>query len=145
MEFRVLGALEVLHAGSALPLGGRKQRAVLARLLLDAGQAVSTDALISACGGRTLPLTPGGTLQVYVANLRRVLDINDGGDGDPRRCRDGPSGYLLNLLRAMSWTCIASAAEPQGRLLMGHDPPRRRIAAALLTGNVDRHAVSRSD
>ena len=47
MEFRVLGALEVLDAGRALPLGGRKQRAVLARLLLDAGQAVSADALIS--------------------------------------------------------------------------------------------------
>ena len=60
MEFRVLGALEVLHADRALPLGGRKQRAVLARLLLDAGQAVSADALISAVWGENPPAHAGG-------------------------------------------------------------------------------------
>jgi hypothetical protein len=46
MDFRLLGPLEVRSRGRALPLGGPKQRAVLAMLLLQAGEVVSTDRLI---------------------------------------------------------------------------------------------------
>lgn len=135
MEFRVLGALEVLHAGRALPLGGRKQRAVLARLLLDAGQAVSTDALISAVWGENPPAHARGTLQVYVANLRRVLDINDGVDGDHRRLQRRPSGYLLNLLPGDELDMHRfRRLSRKGRLLMGHDPPS---AASLLRSSLE--------
>ena len=48
MEFRILGPLEVLHDGRRLDLGGAKQRALLAVLLLHANEVVSSDRLIDA-------------------------------------------------------------------------------------------------
>ena len=40
MEFRILGPLDVLADGSAVPLPGAKPRAVLALLLVHAGRPV---------------------------------------------------------------------------------------------------------
>jgi DNA-binding SARP family transcriptional activator len=48
MEFRILGPLEVVSNGEALDLGGLKQRALLAVLLLNANEVVSSDRLIEA-------------------------------------------------------------------------------------------------
>ena len=48
-EFRILGPLEVLAAnGEAVALGGQRQRAVLALLLLRVNEVVSTDFLIDS-------------------------------------------------------------------------------------------------
>ena len=41
MEIRLLGAVEAYADGVALPLGGPRQRAVLADLALHAGQLVA--------------------------------------------------------------------------------------------------------
>ena len=46
MEFTILGPLEARAGGRVLPLGGPKQRAVLAQLLLSAGEVVSRDRLV---------------------------------------------------------------------------------------------------
>ena len=43
MEFRILGPLEVCSEGREISLGGAKQRAVLAVLLLHRNEVVSTD------------------------------------------------------------------------------------------------------
>ena len=43
--FRILGPLEVQDEGRLVPLGGTKQRAVLAILLLNRGEVVSVDRL----------------------------------------------------------------------------------------------------
>jgi DNA-binding SARP family transcriptional activator len=51
VEFRILGPLEVLDHGRPLALGGAKQRALLAVLLLQAGE-VSADRLVDALVGR---------------------------------------------------------------------------------------------
>ena len=48
MEFRILGPLEVSSEGQVLDLGGAKQRALLAVLLLHPNQVVSQDRLIDA-------------------------------------------------------------------------------------------------
>jgi DNA-binding SARP family transcriptional activator len=45
IEFRVLGSFEVVDSDGPLALGGPKQRAVLAVLLLHRGRLVSTDRL----------------------------------------------------------------------------------------------------
>ena len=42
MEFRILGPLQVLAEGRELPLGGAKQRAVLAVLLLELARLYET-------------------------------------------------------------------------------------------------------
>jgi len=46
MDFRILGPLEVRANGGRLALGGPKQRALLAILLLQANRVVSSDRLI---------------------------------------------------------------------------------------------------
>ena len=71
----MLGPLEVLDDdGRPLALGGAKQRALLAVLLLHAGQVVSADRLIDELWGEDPPDTARSVLQVYVANLRKVLE-----------------------------------------------------------------------
>src|ERR671931_556291 len=72
-DFGLLGPLSVSREGTELTLGGPKQRALLAILLLDANQAVSADRLIDALWGDHPPDTAKNTLQVYVSQLRKLL------------------------------------------------------------------------
>lgn len=48
MEYRILGPLEVVEHGRLLPLGGGRQRALLALLLLYRRDVVSVDYLIES-------------------------------------------------------------------------------------------------
>ena len=73
MDFRLLGPLEVRSRGRALPLGGPKQRAVLAMLLLQAGEVVSTDRLIDELWGERPPKTVDAYIQNCISRLRGVL------------------------------------------------------------------------
>ena len=73
MEFRILGPLEVISDGQALDLGGAKQRALLAVLLLHPNQVVSRDRLIDALWEENPPNTAEKALQVHVSKLRKQL------------------------------------------------------------------------
>jgi DNA-binding SARP family transcriptional activator len=73
VQFRILGPLEVSGDNGPLPLGGQKQRAVLALLTLNAGRVVSTDRLLDAVWGETPPPTAPTSLQNVVVALRRAL------------------------------------------------------------------------
>jgi len=73
MDFRILGPLEVLEDGRALDLGGQKQRALLAVLLLEANRVVSSGRLIEALWEEEPPDTALKALQVYVSQLRKLL------------------------------------------------------------------------
>jgi len=74
VEFRLLGPLEVVDdVGKAVPLGGRRPRAVLALLLLSPNRAVSTERLIDAVWGEDPPANARSTLQVHVHALRKAL------------------------------------------------------------------------
>jgi DNA-binding SARP family transcriptional activator len=53
MDFLILGPLEARVDGRELPLGGAKQRALLALLLLHRNQVVSTDRLIDGLWARS--------------------------------------------------------------------------------------------
>ena len=77
MRFGILGPFEVADdQGREIALGGRKQRAVLAILLLHAGEVVSSDRLIEELWGERPPATAAKTIHVYVSKLRKAL-----GDG----------------------------------------------------------------
>jgi YVTN family beta-propeller protein len=89
MEFRLLGRLEVRDDGQELALGGGKQRALLAVLLLHEREAVSTDGLIDALWGERPPASALNSVHVYVSQLRRVL-------GEGRLVTRG-RGYALEL------------------------------------------------
>src|SRR5262245_60124102 len=73
MDFRVLGPLEVAGVEGPVPLGGAKQRALLALLALNANRVVSLERLIDALWGAESPETAVTTVQVYVSRLRKLL------------------------------------------------------------------------
>ncbi|HEY2936810.1 MAG TPA: BTAD domain-containing putative transcriptional regulator [Gaiellaceae bacterium] len=73
MEFRILGSLEVVEHGRVLSLSGRKQRALLAALLLHANEVVSSDLLIETLWDGPRPDTAAAALQVHVSQLRKLL------------------------------------------------------------------------
>jgi len=73
IQFGLLGPLEARLGGRALPLGGTKQRGVLALLLLRANEVVSSDRLIDELWGAKPPTTAATALQVHVSQLRKAL------------------------------------------------------------------------
>lgn len=88
MEFRVLGAIEVVENGDGpIPLGGPKQRAVLAHLLLRANHLVPTDVLIDEVWGEEPPETVRNALQSYASHLRKALGTE--------RLEGSRAGYVL--------------------------------------------------
>ena len=72
-EFRILGPLEVEGESGSLALGGQKQRALLAALLLEAGRVVATDRLVDLLWGEEAPKTATTSLQNSISRLRREL------------------------------------------------------------------------
>jgi DNA-binding SARP family transcriptional activator len=87
LDFRLLGPIEVRSGGEPLPLGGPKQRALLALLLVEAGRAVSTDRIVDALWGEHPPRTAQTSLQNFVSQLRKLLG--------PEVLVTKPPGYLL--------------------------------------------------
>jgi DNA-binding SARP family transcriptional activator len=95
MEFRILGPLEVCEGGRSLPLGGAKQRAFLAVLLVHANQVISADRLIDELWGEQPPRAAANVVQTYVSRLRKVLHGPAAGAGDVLLSR--PPGYVLQV------------------------------------------------
>jgi DNA-binding SARP family transcriptional activator len=73
LEVRLLGPVELRAGGSALSLGGTKQRALLGMLALEANRAVSLERLIDGLWGERSPASAAKNVQLYVSQLRRVL------------------------------------------------------------------------
>ena len=73
MEFRVLGPLEVRHDDRAVPVRGRVQRALLAKLVLNLGESVSDDRLLEDLWGDEQPASGSTALRVRVSQLRKAL------------------------------------------------------------------------
>ena len=84
MEVRILGPLEVVQTGTAVVLGGGKQRAVFAMLALRVNRVVSMDFLVDGLWGTAPPTDPTNVVQVYLSRLRKALhqagatEIGDG-------------------------------------------------------------------
>jgi DNA-binding SARP family transcriptional activator len=127
MEFRLLGPLEVVEHDQVLALGGGRQRAMFAVLLLHANEVVSVDRLIDGLWGQTPPATAGKIVQVYVSRLRKEL-------GNGRLVTRFP-GYLLrverselDLARFEQFVAEAGRADPRSAAL------KLRQALALWRG-----------
>ncbi|MGH3077107.1 MAG: BTAD domain-containing putative transcriptional regulator [Gaiellaceae bacterium] len=96
IEFRVLGPLQVVKGGRALPLGGLKQRGLLALLLFERNRVVPRDRLVDALWGEEPPASATNSVQVYVSKLRRLLEDADAADGG-RGLITEPPGYALRI------------------------------------------------
>ncbi|MES5825307.1 BTAD domain-containing putative transcriptional regulator [Streptomyces sp. RG80] len=98
MRFKVLGPLEVSTAADARTVTPRaaKVRVVLSTLLVRANEVVSVDGLIDELWGEQPPRTAMTTLQVYISQLRKLLQ-----DVQPELGRDAlltrAPGYLLRV------------------------------------------------
>ncbi len=117
----VLGPLQVEQNGHEVAVGGGRLRALLARLALDAGRAVTAGALVDAVWDTDLPADQTHSLQSLVSRLRRAL-------GDAELVAQVPGGYGLQAeVDAHRFERLAAegAAEP--------DPERaaRRLREAL--------------
>lgn len=93
LEFRVLGPVEASADSVPLELGGPKQRAVLALLLLRANEFVSRERLIDEVWGDAPPAAARDTMKVYVGRLRRLLSPNAG----PAAVASRGGGYSLAI------------------------------------------------
>ena len=89
MDFRLLGPLDAVGTDGSLPLGGPKQRALLAVLLLNANEVVSNDRLVDDLWGEQPPRTATAYLQNCISKLRRVLG--------PEAVATRPPGYVLRV------------------------------------------------
>jgi DNA-binding SARP family transcriptional activator/ABC-type glycerol-3-phosphate transport system substrate-binding protein len=117
MRYCILGEVRAFDGeGRPLDLGGRRQRMVLALLLLHAGAPITVDRLIEGVWGGQPPPSARKTLQVYVARLRRLF-----GGG---RLTPAPGGYRLHLgadeLDARRFERLAA----EGRGLLSQEPAR---------------------
>jgi WD40 repeat protein/DNA-binding SARP family transcriptional activator len=137
LEFRLLGPLEVWRKGEIIRLGGERQRALLALLLLHANELVTTDRLVDQLFGGDASDRTVNALRVAVSRLRRLLD--DGEDNGVVLTRAG--GYLLRALpEQVDVTLFERGIDDGQRLLTAGDAAaasaKLREALALYRGPV---------
>ncbi|TWP54086.1 hypothetical protein FKR81_00500 [Lentzea tibetensis] len=89
VEFKLLGDVSCRVDGVPLDIGHRRQRSVLAVLLVEANRPVPVCRLVDRIWS-TAPLRARTTLYGYVHHLRRALDVTD-----DARVVTGASGYCL--------------------------------------------------
>jgi DNA-binding SARP family transcriptional activator len=89
VEFRILGPLEVASPDGIVEVGGAKRRALLALLLVHANQVVARDRLIDDLWEGSSRESAIGTLQTYVSQLRKALQLES--------LSTRPGGYLLEV------------------------------------------------
>jgi predicted ATPase/DNA-binding SARP family transcriptional activator len=107
VELCVLGRISVVADGREHVLGSTREAALLADLIVHAGEVVPAGRLIDDLWRGEPPPSAAGTLQTYVKNLRRMLE--------PSRTSGAPSvvlvsrrpGYVLNVeaVGLDAWRC----------------------------------------
>lgn len=130
MRIDVLGPIEVTVAGRVIRLAGQRQRALLAALALEPGQALPVDWLVDALWDTRPPPTARAKIQSHVSGLRRAIGQAPDGREGPILTR--PPGYALrtegldlDLVRFGTLTHQAERASAAGQ---------PAAASELLTG-----------
>ncbi len=139
--FGVLGPLRVTHGDVPLPLGGRQQRAVLARMLLADGAGLTVDQLADALWGEDVPVGAASTVQTYVFHLRQVLEP-DRGRGAPGQVVVTENGrYRLTIAPETLDSVLFERGVDGGERLLADGAPADAVteldrALALWRGDV---------
>jgi DNA-binding SARP family transcriptional activator len=90
LEFRILGPLEVVGDGIPVRLGGPKQRATLAILLLRANRVVPIERLADELYAGAPPVTAVTQVQRQISELRKAL-------GDAHGIETRAPGYVIRV------------------------------------------------
>jgi len=114
MQFRILGPLEVADGDGPRPLGGPKQRTVLAHLVLRANQAMDSERLIGEVWGDEPPPAARSTLRGYLSHLRKALG--------PDRLEHRSGGYILRAEPSTIDAVRFEALVDEGRVIRTADP-----------------------
>ena len=130
LEFRILGPLEVGGENGTIQLGGPRQRATLAILLLHANRVVPVEQLADDLYAGRPPVTAVTQVQRQVSELRRAL-------GSAGAIETRPPGYVLRRSRPGLRPCLlrapdsGSRARPRARGRCGGGRSAGRGALAL--------------
>ena len=124
LSFRVLGPVEaVSDTAGPVDLGGLKQRAVLALLIVNAGRVVSLDRFVTELWDEYPPARATSSLQAYVSRLRRLLEPGREPRKPSRLLPTLPPGWLLAVppeaVDAAAFTRLAAEGR---RLLQDRQP-----------------------
>lgn len=103
LRFGLLGPVSAQRDGTEVPLGGVKQRGILAALLARYGQVASAGALIEDVWGPEAPASAPQMVKVIISRLRAVL-------GDAAVIRTGQGGYRIDIERDQLDVLQAKAA-----------------------------------
>jgi DNA-binding SARP family transcriptional activator len=114
LRFRVLGPLQVLRCGEPVRLGGERQRALLAVLLMHANELVRRDWLVEELFTEDVR-DRANAAQAVVSRLRRVF--HDGRSQDVLVTR--PGGYILHAPASDLDAAQFELWLKQGRELLG--------------------------
>ena len=141
-RYRILGPIEVERDGTVVELGARKQRAVLAVLLLAGGGVVSTDRLIDSVWSGEPPPSGTASLQAHISNLRRVLRDEAHSTSPIART---PPGYLIRLRPGeLDVAVFGELCDATQAAVDRHDWPRRSHRGPGGTAAVARPAAARA-
>jgi YVTN family beta-propeller protein len=125
IDYRLLGTIEATADGLVLDVGGRRQRALLAILLLSANEPVTRDTLIDKLWGDRAPSDAQHTLDVAVSRLRKALEPAAG----DRVVATRPGAYLLHAEpEHVDLRCFEGLAAQGRRALAAGDPGEAKAA-----------------
>ncbi|MGX7827906.1 BTAD domain-containing putative transcriptional regulator [Actinokineospora sp. 24-640] len=130
-SFRILGPVEVVGAAGRVPIPPGRQQVVLACLLLDANQVVSTEYLVDTLWDDRPPDTARTQVQICVSRLRKSL--GDAGVDAPITTR--PPGYLMRVDPDLVDVHLFTRRVSRARELVRADQPAD--ATALLRSAVE--------
>ncbi len=126
IEYKLLGSFAVEADGRPVDVGGPKQRAVLALLLLNANHPLSPETMIDQLWGEHPPETALATLQAYISNLRRMLQPDRPARNPDSIITKSGGGYQINVdadaVDAIRFDRLLTAAAS----LAADDPERSR-------------------
>ena len=134
LRFNALGTLEVWRGDRQVDLGRPRQRTVLAVLLLSANRVVSLDTLTERLWGDLDTGRSAGSLPVYIANLRRLLEPERPARTPPQVLLTEPPGYLLRVERDQYDVARFEALAAEGAAFLrdgDHASARSALGSAL--------------
>jgi DNA-binding SARP family transcriptional activator len=124
MEFRILGSLEVIRAGSSVKLGGARQQTVMATLLLDPERIIPMGRLIEAVWDDHPPITAREQIHICVSNLRQITSTSNG----TNLIETSSPGYALQLVNSTLDARVFDSRVQEGRNALADNDP---AAAAI--------------
>lgn len=130
ISVRILGPLEIERDGRLIELSGRRERAVLALLLVHAGQSVSLDRMTEDLWEGDPPASAVTTLRAHVSRVRKALA--SGGVDDLLVTHDAGYSVRVDAVCLDAAEFVAGAEEGRRLLEAGDaDAAARRLRAAL--------------